>query len=57
MLALLEQHGFSAVATSRKQAMTFVDAKAADGSAVRFWLKQGWTDERNYSAIQFALFK
>ncbi len=57
MPALLEQHGFSAVATKRESAMKFVDATAADGSAVRFWLKQGWTDERNYSAIQFALFK
>ena len=57
MPALLEQHGFSAVATKRESAMKFVDATTADGSDVRFWLKQGWTDERNYSAIQFALSK
>jgi hypothetical protein len=57
MPALLEQHGFSAVATKREQTMKFVDATTADGSDIRFWLKQGWTDERNYSAIQFALFK
>lgn len=56
MPALLEQHGFSAVATKRQQGMKFVDAMAADGSNVRFWLKQGWTDSRNYSAIQFGLF-
>lgn len=56
MPALLEQHGFSAVATKRQHAMKFVDAKRADGSDVRFWLKQGWTDSRNYSAIQFGLF-
>lgn len=36
MPALLEQHGFSAVATKREQAMKFVDAKAAGGSDVRF---------------------
>lgn len=57
MPALLEQHGFAAVATKRQEGMKFVDAMAVDGSNVRFWLKQGWTDERNYSAIQFALFK
>lgn len=56
MPALLEQHGFSAVATKREQAMKFVDAKAADGSEVRFWLKQGWTNVQNFSAIQFGLF-
>lgn len=54
---LLEQYGFSAVVTKRERSMKFVDATAADGSDIRFWLKQGWTDERNYSAIQFALFK
>lgn len=56
MPALLEQHGFSAVATKRQGPMKFVDAKAADGSNVRFWLKQGWTGERNYCAIQFGMF-
>lgn len=57
MPALLEQHGYSSVATKRQNGMKFIDATVADGSNVRFWLKQGWTDERNYSAIQFALFK
>lgn len=57
MPLLLERHGFSAVAVKRERGMKFVDAKAADGSNVRFWLKQGWTDARNYSAIQFGLFK
>lgn len=41
MPALLEQYGFSAVATKRGGAMKFVDATAADGTDVRFWLKQG----------------
>lgn len=56
MPALLEQHGFSAMATKRQHGMKFIDAKAADGSDIRFWLKQGWSDSRNYSAIQFGLF-
>lgn len=56
MPALLEPHGFSAVAAKRAHGMKFVDAKAADGSDVRFWLKQGWTGQRKYSAIQFGLF-
>lgn len=56
MPSLLEPHGFSAVATFRKGGMKFIDAKAVDGSNVRFWLKQGWTDSVNYSAIQFGLF-
>lgn len=57
MPSLLEPHGFSAVAVRRERGMKFVDAKAADGSNVRFWLKQGWTDSLNYSAIQFGLFR
>ena len=56
MPALLEPHGFSAVAAKRAHGMKFVDAKTADGSDVRFWLKQGWTGPQKYSAIQFGLF-
>jgi hypothetical protein len=56
MPSLLEPHGFSAVAMKRERGMKFVDAKAADGNNVRFWLKQGWTDSPRYSAIQFGLF-
>ena len=56
MPSLLERHGFSAVATKRERGMKFVDAKSVDGAHVRFWLKQGWTDSQNYSAIQFGLF-
>ncbi|WP_320426707.1 HNH endonuclease signature motif containing protein [Roseateles agri] len=36
--------------------MKFVEAKAADGKDVRFWLKQGWTGPQKFSAIQFGLF-
>lgn len=57
MPSLLEPHGFGAVATKRERGMKFVDAKDTDGSSVRFWLKQGWTDSPNYSAIQFGLFQ
>jgi len=53
---LLEQKGFAAVATVRAGAMKFIDARASDGSKVRFWLKQGWTGARTFSAIQFGLF-
>lgn len=53
---LLGSHGFSAVAARRAHGMKFVDAKTADGSSVRFWLKQGWTGPQSYSAIQFGLF-
>lgn len=53
---LLEQQGFSSVAAKRERGMKFIDARTADGSNVRFWLKQGWTDSHNYSAIQFGLF-
>lgn len=56
MPALLEPHGFSAIAARRAHGMKFVDAKAADGKEVRFWLKQGWTGQQKYSAIQFGLF-
>lgn len=53
---LLEQRGFSSVSTLRRGGMKFVDARTSDGSKVRFWLKQGWTDSRAHSAIQFGLF-
>lgn len=56
MPALLEPHGFSAVTANRAHGMKFVDAKAADGKSVRFWLKQGWTGPQKFSAIQFGLF-
>lgn len=56
MPALLEPRGFSAVAARRVHGMKFVDAKAADGKDVRFWLKQGWTGPQSYCAIQFGLF-
>lgn len=53
---LLEQKGFVGAIAIRTGGMKFIDARASDGSKVRFWLKQGWTDTLNYSAIQFGLF-
>ena len=54
---LLETHGFTAVSTTRSGGMKFVDARTPDGSKIRFWLKQGWTDTRMYSAIQLGMFE
>ncbi len=53
---LLEHKGFAAVSIAKVGAMKFVDTRAVDGSKVRFWLKQGWTDKRDFSAIQFGMF-
>lgn len=53
---LLSAHGFSAVTTSRYGQMKFVDGRATDGTPVRFWLKQGWTNARTCAAIQFGMF-
>ena len=54
---LLSAHGFSAVSTSRHGQMKFVEARAADGTPVKFWLKQGWTNARTCAAIQFGMFE
>jgi hypothetical protein len=52
---LMEAKGFVKVVTRRKGAMKFVDATCKDGGNVTFWLKQGWTDTRDHSAIQFGM--
>lgn len=52
---LLEGKGFVKAVTRRKGAMKFVDATALDGSIVTFWMKQGWSNTRDYSAIQFGM--
>lgn len=49
----LEQSGFADVGTLKHGQMKFVDAKSADGTQVRFWMKQGWTGPQNYAGIQF----
>lgn len=53
---LLRAKGFETARTDRRGGMKFVDAKRADGTDVVFWLKQGWTDTRSFSAIQFGMF-
>jgi hypothetical protein len=52
---LLEGKGFIKAVTRRKGAMKFVDATTLDGSIVTFWMKQGWSNTRDYSAIQFGM--
>lgn len=53
--ALLEAKGFVHVEVKRKGQMKFVVAVAIGGKEVTFWLKQGWSDTRDYSAIQFGM--
>lgn len=53
--ALLEAKGFVHVEVKRKGQMKFVVAVAIGGGEVTFWLKQGWSDTRDYSAIQFGM--
>jgi len=51
--ALLEVNGFRIATPVRQRGMKLIDAKCADGSTVRFWLKKGWSYEAAVSAIQF----
>ena len=53
---LLRCKGFTTVRVSRTGQMKFVEARCSDGSDVKFWLKQGWTDARDHSAVQFGMF-
>jgi hypothetical protein len=53
--ALLEAKGFVHVEVKRKGQMKFVVAAGIDGGKVTFWLKQGWSDTKDYSAIQFGM--
>lgn len=52
---LLEGKGFVRAVTRRKGAMKFVEATAPNGGVVTFWMKQGWSNTRDYSAIQFGM--
>lgn len=54
---LFEGKGFVTVVTRRHGQMKFVDAHRVDGTKITFWLKQGWTNTRDYSAVQFGLFE
>lgn len=53
--AILLAKGFQRVVVRRIGAMKFLDVERSDGRAVTFWLKQGWSDTRDYSAIQFGM--
>lgn len=51
---LLMAHGLTAANVRRPGGMKFAEARAADGSLVRFWVKQAWSNQREFAAIQFS---
>lgn len=53
---LLRAKGFEAVRIEKRNGMKFVNARSAYNLPVVFWLKQGWSNTRRYSAIQFGMF-
>lgn len=53
---LFEGKGFTKVTARKKGSMKFIDAHRSDGTCMTFWLKQGWTNAKEYCAIQFGLF-
>jgi len=53
---LLRAKGFEAAKVLKRHGMKFIQARDAAGGLVVFWLKQGWSDTRTYSAIQFGMF-
>jgi hypothetical protein len=53
---ILEASGFVRVRVLRRGQMKFADVTDLRGAQLRFWIKQGWTDTPNFSAIQFGLF-
>ena len=55
--SLLEVSGFVDAQATKMNHMKFIDAKRDDGKVFRFWLKQGWSDHPDYSAVQFHLFQ
>ncbi|WP_420128157.1 HNH endonuclease signature motif containing protein [Longimicrobium sp.] len=52
---LLRAKGFDSVAVRKPKGMKLVQARTVSGGSVTFWLKQGWTDTKRYSAIQFGM--
>jgi hypothetical protein len=52
---LLRAKGFEAVRVEKRRGRKFLVADPADGDPVVFWLKQGWSNTRLYSAIQFGM--
>src|SRR5438105_2018968 len=53
---LLRAKGFEAAKVLKRHGMKFIQARDTAGGLVVFWLKQGWSDTRTYSAIQFGMF-
>lgn len=54
--AVLVACGFTSVSVRRRGQVKLVDAVTATGQALCFWLKQGWTGEQRFCAVQFGLF-
>jgi hypothetical protein len=52
---LLRAKGFESVRVENRRGMKFLVGTTAAGTAVAFWLKQGWSTARLYSAIQFGM--
>ncbi|WP_432262982.1 HNH endonuclease [Cupriavidus sp. TMH.W2] len=53
---LLTAHGFTGVTLRKRGQVKLVDARNAAGEALCFWLKQGWTGDQKFCAVQFGLF-
>lgn len=52
---LLRAKGFESVRVEKRGGMKFLVGTTAAGAEVAFWLKQGWSTARLYSAIQFGM--
>jgi hypothetical protein len=52
---LLKDKGFARVDVKRTGQMKFIVAAGLEGKAATFWLKQGWSDTKHHSAIQFGM--
>ena len=54
--AVLTASGFSGVAIRKHGQVKLIEAVAASGRTLRFWLKQGWTGNPKFAAVQFGMF-
>lgn len=54
--AVLTACGFTSVAIRKRGQVKLVDAITGTGRPICFWLKQGWTGEQRFCAVQFGLF-
>jgi hypothetical protein len=48
--------GFSGVMMRKRGQVKLVNAVTSAGQPLCFWLKQGWTGEQNFCAVQFGMF-